>query len=72
MNRIFTELHRRLKYLDMTDTEIAGRIGLSQSVFSHKMTGRSPWRETEMQKLLDEIGKPEETLADLFPRRRVT
>lgn len=70
--RLFPALHQRLIELDMSQSEIADLIGLTKQTFSAKMNGRVPWRETEMQLLLDEIGTPEETLADLFPRRKVS
>ena len=69
MKRIFIALHRRLKMLDVPDHEAAKWIGKSQATFSRKMSGQIPWTEPEMQKILSEVGQPEETLADLFPRR---
>lgn len=71
MKRIFVALHRRLKMLDIADREAAEWIGKSQATFSRKMSGQIPWTEPEMQKILSEVGQPEETLADLFPRRQV-
>lgn len=70
MNRVFVELHRRLRELDMSQSELAEMIGISPQALSRRFTGRSPFTEPEMQKILSEIGKPEETLADLWPRRR--
>lgn len=64
-------MHRRMRELDLNGTELAEQLGMSQPNFSHKLTGRTPWTEPEMQHLLDLIGQPEETLADLFPRRKV-
>ena len=69
--RVFKQLHRRLRELDLSYTEIAQIIGMSQPAFSARMTGRTPFTEPEMQRLLSEIGQPEETLADLFPRRQI-
>ena len=69
MKRIFIALHRRLKMLDIADHEAAKWIGKSQATFSRKMSGQIPWTEPEMQKILSEVGQPEETLADLWPRR---
>jgi hypothetical protein len=71
MKRVFIALHRRLKMLDIADHEAAEWIGKSQATFSRKMSGQIPWTEPEMQKILSEVGQPEETLADLFPRRQI-
>ena len=71
MKRIFIALHRRLKMLDIADREAAEMIGKSQATFSRKMSGQIPWTEPEMQKILKEVGQPEETLADFWPRRSV-
>ena len=71
MKRIFIALHRRLKMLDIADREAAKWIGKSQATFSRKMSGKIPFTEPEMQKILREVGQPEETLADLFLRRQV-
>lgn len=69
--RPFHLLHKRLRELDFTYTEFAGRIGLSLPAFSQRMNGHTPFTEPEMQRCLSELGKPEETLADLFERRTV-
>lgn len=69
--RIFIALHRRLKMLDIADYEAAEWIGKSQATFSRKMSGKIPWTEPEMQILLKEIGQPEETLGDFWPRRDI-
>lgn len=71
MKRVFVELHRRLRELDMSQGELAEVIGISPQALSRRFTGRSPFTEPEMQKILREVGQPEETLADLFPRREV-
>jgi transcriptional regulator with XRE-family HTH domain len=70
--RLFPAVRRRIRDLDTTQTELAEKLGMAKSTFSDRMSGRRSWTEPEMQMLLDEIGQPEETLADLFPRRRVT
>lgn len=69
--RIFKQLDLRLRELDMNQSEIAQILGMTQPAFSARMTGRTPFTEPEMQRLLSEIGQPEETLADLFPRRDI-
>lgn len=71
MKRVFVELHRRLRELDMSQGELAALIGISSQALSRRFTGKAPFTEPEMQKILSEIGKPEETLADLWPRRQV-
>lgn len=71
MKRVFVELHRRLRELDMSQGELAEVIGISPQALSRRFTGKAPFTEPEMQKILSEIGQPEETLADLFPRRQV-
>ena len=71
-SRLFAAIHRRLRELDMTQSELAEQIGMSDAALSSRMTGFTPWTEPEMQRVLDEIGQPEETLADLFPRRKVS
>lgn len=67
----FPEVHQRIRMLDLTYTEVAQILGMQKSAFSARMTGRTPFTEPEMQRLLREIGQPEETLADLFPRRQI-
>ncbi len=69
--KLFPELRRQMKEIDMTYEELAERIGMSPAAFSRRMTGRASWTEPEMQKVLHLIGKPEETLSDLWPRREV-
>lgn len=69
MTRVFVELHRRLRELDMSQSELAEMIGISSQALSRRFTGKAPFTEPEMQKILKEIGQPEETLADFWPRR---
>ena len=70
--RAFPAIHRRIRELDMHYSEVADQMDMPVSTFYDKMSGRIPWRETEMQRLLDEIAQPEETMADFFPRRKVS
>ena len=70
-SRVHHKLYRRIKELELTYEELAERIGMSPAAFSRRMTGRASWTEPEMQKVLRLIGKPEETLSDLWPRREV-
>ena len=67
----FPEVHQRIRMLDLTYKEVAQILGMCKSAFSARMGGRTPFTEPEMQRLLYEIGQPEETLADLFPRRDI-
>jgi len=67
--RIYPAIHRRIRELDLTYAEVAERMNITGANFSQKMTGKRPWHEPEMQRLMDEIAQPEETLADFFPRR---
>lgn len=67
----FPEVHQRIRVLDLTYAEVAQILGMCKSAFSARMNGRTPFTEPEMQRLLYELGQPEETLADLFPRRQI-
>lgn len=64
--------HKKLRgrMMEMgVDAQWLGRkIGLSPSSFSHRMTGRSPWKSDEMYKILDLLRLPETDLAMYFPR----
>lgn len=55
----------------MPQYELAERMKMPPTTLSGKMSGRSPWTEPEMQKLLEVIAEPDETLGDYFPRRKV-
>lgn len=68
---LFQEVHRRIRMLDYTYSEVAHELEMSPSAFSHRMNGKTPWTEPEMQRLLDILGQPEDTLADLFLRRQI-
>lgn len=67
----YTMIRRRLREIDMPQYELAERMKMAPQTLSGKMSGRSPWTEPEMQRLLDEIAQPEETLGDYFPRRKL-
>ena len=69
--RPFAAIRRRLADLDMPQYELAERMGWPATTLSGKMTGARPWSEPEMQKLVSEIGTPDQTLADYFIRRNV-
>lgn len=60
----------RAKMLEMgVDAEWLGRkIGLSAASFSHRMTGRIPWKMTEVFQILDILHLPETDLLMYFPR----
>ena len=51
----FPEVHQRIRMLDLTYTEFEQILGMQKSAFWARMTGRSPFTETEMQRLLYEI-----------------
>ena len=65
------QIHRRIKALGMTYTEIAEQMGIAPSTFSDLINGRIRWTEDYMQMVVHIIGQPEETIADFFPRREV-
>lgn len=67
----FAAIRRRLHELDMTQYELAERMGMESTTLSNKMTCARPWMEPEMQRLVAEIGTPEQTLGDYFPRRSI-
>ena len=65
------QIHRRIKALGMTYTEIAEQMGIAPSTFSDLINGRIRWTEDYMQMIVHVLGQPEETIADFFPRREV-
>ena len=67
----YTMIRRRLREIDMPQYELAERMQMPPTTLSGKMSGRSPWTEPEMQKLLEVIAEPDETLGDYFPRRKL-
>lgn len=65
----YAAIRRRCNELDMPMYELAERLDMPPSTLSGKMVGRQPWTEPEMQRLLNTIGTPDQTLADYYPRR---
>ena len=68
---LFQEVHSRIRLLDYTYLELAHELEMSPAAFSNRMSGKTPWTEPEMQRMLDILGQPEDTLADLYPRRQI-
>lgn len=53
--------------LQMTQTQIAQKLGIMPSTYRRHIYGMTPWKATETQKLID-LGVPESLLKRKLPK----
>lgn len=68
MTRKYSYLSGRLRQLEMTQTDLGRKLGLSQSAVSSRFNGNHPWNSEEMYLILDLCRAQPEELHLYFPR----
>jgi transcriptional regulator with XRE-family HTH domain len=71
MARPFEELRIAILRSDVTQIELAKRIGIARSSFTAKMTARSTFTLYEAYRLCQELEIPPERFTDCFPIKDV-
>lgn len=68
MTRKYSYLAGRLRQLELTQTDVARKLGVSQPVISARFNGKIPWSSDEMYQILDLCRAQPEELHLYFPR----
>lgn len=67
MTRKYSYLAGRLRQLDMTQGDVAKRLGLCSAAVSDRFRGRTPWTLWEAYEVLDLVGAEPSELPIYFP-----
>lgn len=68
MTRRYSYLSGRLRQLELTQADVAKKLGVGQPAISSRFNGRVPWTSDEMYKILDLCRARPEELHLYFPR----
>lgn len=68
MARKYSYLAGRLRQLDMTQADVAERLGVGVAAVSDRFRGRTAWTLWEAYQVLDLIGAQPEELPLYFPK----
>ena len=68
MTRRYSYLAGRLRQLEITQTDLAHKLGMGQPAISQRFNGHTPWTDVEMYQILDICGAQPEELHLYFPR----
>lgn len=68
MTKRYSYLMGRLRQLEMTQEDLARKLGVSQGAVSSRFNGRVPWTDREMYEILDICQAQPEELHLYFPR----
>ena len=66
---MFRKLRGILRENDIDQSLIADRLGICPMAISHRMTGRTDWKLSEMYMVLDLIGAGYDQLSVYFPKQ---
>ena len=65
-------LNELLSQLDIQRSDLGKHLGRSDGYITSRMQGKGDWTITEMYKIMELIGEPEEYLHLVFPKNRKT
>lgn len=65
---MFRKLRAILFEMEIDQSYLAEKLGISQQCVSHRLTGRYPWKLNEMYAVMDLIHEPYEKLHEYFPK----
>ncbi len=68
MTRRYSYLSGRLRQLELTQADVARKLGIGQPAISSRFNGRVPWTDKEMYQILDLCRARPEELHLYFPR----
>lgn len=68
MTRKYSYLSGRLRQLELTQSDVAKKLGVSQPAISRRFNGGIPWTSDEMYQILDLCRARPEELHLYFPR----
>lgn len=69
MARPYAKLRSLMIEQDLRIKDLANELGFDDtSVISHRLNHMTPWKVTEMYKILDLLGVPPEQMHVVFPR----
>ena len=63
----FTEIRSLLTRYDMTQEQLARRLGIGETGMSQRMQGKHVWTSGEMYAVMDIFEIPHERLHEIFP-----
>lgn len=67
MAKPYAELRGRLARNDIDQRYLCELLGRSQTYITSRITGKRPWDQDDMYKLMDIVGAPYEELHRYFP-----
>lgn len=67
MKQKYAKLRGALKSLGIEQIDVAEALGRSTCYVSHRYTGREPWKQDEMYKMMELINEPVERIHEFFP-----
>ena len=68
MTKKYSYLAGRLRQLELTQDDVARKLGIQQPAVSRRFNGRTPWTSDEMYQILDICRAKPEELHLYFPR----
>lgn len=61
------KLRGRIAELGLSGEWLSEKLYMSACSFSHRMTGKTPWRLDEAYKILSLLGLPADSIGEYFP-----
>jgi len=68
MPRAYQKMRGYLQAEGYEQTDVAEELGRSITYVSNRYTGKEPWNQDEMYKIMDLIKQPYDRLHEIFPK----